>query len=185
MKNSLIIKYFILLLTFLFFFDATAQSSQRIEESKTRKKNIFIGLFSSNNLMSINYDMRFSKKKENGLGFGLGFGYTPYVKNFTLAKYISVPVEINYLIGKRKHFGKIGLGYLYNYSWTDLLFTTNSDEPFFWESKEHYVYVPVAYRFQAIEKGLFLELVVNSAVSKDLTGINMEIFPGLNIGYSF
>ena len=64
-------------------------------------------------LASANFDMRF-KKVENGLGFRVGIGGFSVNDDYDKFNLITVPVAINYLIGKdNKNYFEIGAGATY------------------------------------------------------------------------
>jgi hypothetical protein len=60
-------------------------------------------------VLSVNYDRRFFKKL-NGLGFAAGLGYWSETDFTGPSSFISVPVSINYLFGRKTHFLELAAG---------------------------------------------------------------------------
>jgi hypothetical protein len=56
--------------------------------------------------LSVNYDARFSRSNNNGLGFRLGIGYNLGID----PNIVTVPVGLNYLAGHGGHFFELGSG---------------------------------------------------------------------------
>jgi hypothetical protein len=66
---------------------------------------LYFQLGGSGPVLSANYDRRFSKKL-NGAGFAAGIGYW---RDFGISM-VSVPVSLNYLIGRKTHFVELAAG---------------------------------------------------------------------------
>lgn len=78
-----------------------------------RPRSINFQLLGSNNGVGFNYDARFKKGSAWGYRAGLGFGYTKSEWFFGVSestRIYSVPLGINYLIGKRKSNLELGVG---------------------------------------------------------------------------
>ncbi|HEV7330247.1 MAG TPA: hypothetical protein VGN63_04345 [Flavisolibacter sp.] len=93
---------------------------------------------------SIQYDRRF-RPKRNGAGFAAGVGYW----GSQGVNAVSIPVSLNYLIGKQKHFLELAGG---------TTFLTGTVE-FYGEASEGSGFVhhlSAGYRLQPLNKGLFL-----------------------------
>lgn len=76
-------------------------------------QSLSLELFGAHNTIGLNYDRRF--KGNDGLGFrvGLGYGYSESSYFMFLSHSIhdiAIPLEINYLLGKRRHKLELGLG---------------------------------------------------------------------------
>jgi hypothetical protein len=89
--------------------------AQQTTASKTdsvqvhRAQNIFVEAGAAGLFFSVNYDSRFLNQR-NGLGARLGVGYwQPWHED----AFVSVPLQVNYLFGKRSHFLEIGAGATY------------------------------------------------------------------------
>lgn len=77
---------------------------------------VSLELLGAQNLAGVNYDSRF--KGNSGLGYrvGIGFGYgnSSYWINQDI-KGVGVPIELNYLLGKRHHKLEVGLVQVWDY----------------------------------------------------------------------
>ena len=76
-------------------------------------QSLSLELFGAHNTIGLNYNRRF--KGNDGLGFrvGLGYGYSESSYFMFLSHSIhdiAIPLEINYLLGKRRHKLELGLG---------------------------------------------------------------------------
>ncbi len=80
-----------------------------LEQSNLRASNIFVELGGSSIIFSINGDMRFEKKL-NGLGARIGIGYVSSGGESVL----TVPVLMNYLLGKNGKYFEIGAGAVFS-----------------------------------------------------------------------
>lgn len=65
-----------------------------------------------NSLLSLNYDMRLQRFKNDGLGIRAGLGLGQQFDNTfsEFNRYIAVPVTINYIFGPRRHGIETGVG---------------------------------------------------------------------------
>jgi hypothetical protein len=66
---------------------------------------LYFQLGGSGPILSANYDRRFSKTL-NGAGFAVGLGYW---RDFGISM-VSIPVSLNYLIGRKTHFVELAGG---------------------------------------------------------------------------
>ena len=129
-------------------------------------------------LLSVNYDRRFNKRT-TGLGFRAGLGYS--FDSYT--PFVTVPVAINYLMGKRNSFFEVGVGetavFIGNVK--DYGGISIGDEDF--TSKEVLLITAlnIGYRLQPVKGGFnlragFMPLFVKSSTS---------ILPYVSLGYNF
>lgn len=94
----------------IFFFILTVviigrSSAQDTPAAEKRAQNVFVEIGGQGVLFTANYDTRFSNTRD-GLGGRAGIGYLSIEgENVT-----TVPVSLNYLLGKGKHFFEVGLG---------------------------------------------------------------------------
>ena len=79
--------------------------------AQNKVSRISLELLGAQNTVGINYDSRF--KGNSGLGYRVGIGFG-YCDNSSLLdqniKGVGVPIELNYLLGKKKHKLEIGFG---------------------------------------------------------------------------
>ena len=101
----------LILLTGLFLLTGTLTVSAQEEQS--RDKSIYLELLGPSMMVGINYDARFKEGSPWGYRTGLGFGYSEsnwFFGDATSTRVYSVPLEVNYLIGKRKSKLELGVG---------------------------------------------------------------------------
>ena len=87
-----------------------------------RNKSVFLELGGNGLGLSANFDARFTKT-EKGLGFRVGVGVLPGVSIggnddptfFSWPTIFSIPVGLNYLVGKAPNYFEVGLGATYLY----------------------------------------------------------------------
>ena len=79
--------------------------------AQNKVSSISLELLGAQNTVGINYDSRF--KGNSGLGYRVGIGGRRSIKKRMLdqnIKGVGVPIELNYLLGKKKHKLEIGFG---------------------------------------------------------------------------
>lgn len=104
----------IILINILFHLTAKAQinkPSKTDSLNTSRAQNIFLEIGGPGLFFSANYDTRFSQQRD-GLGARIGLGFLPVSTDY----YITLPVQINYLLGKRSNFLEMGIGATLVYS---------------------------------------------------------------------
>ncbi len=120
-------------------------------------------------IASFNFDTRFSGR-QGGLGGRIGVGYSKFVGDGSSVFYL--PLGINYLIGKEKHFFEMGAGV------TPVFGVDNGDtvisEPF-----GHLIF---GYRFQSPKDG-FTFRAFACPVFNSIDFI--PYYGGLSVGYKF
>ncbi len=129
---------------------------------------------------SLNYDMRLKPDRKDGLGFRAGIGMIPdsYSGNWT-----TLPLGINYVLGKRKHGFEMGLGvtFLYNASGENLFIELYDDEPR--RKLTSAEIFNVGYRYQASPK--LLLRATNSFMYTGMGYFYPPFWPGISAGYTF
>lgn len=147
-------------------------------------KSVFLE-FGGNGLgLSANFDSRF-KKSEKGFGYRVGIGCIPGTNSSADIIYpstpffLTIPVGINYLVGKAPHYFESGLGLTYMYTSG----TMTSD---FWGYEEdvsgsYAAFVPsIAYRHAKAGKAFQYRIIISPVIS------NGAVFwGGLSVGYQF
>jgi hypothetical protein len=157
---------FLLTLSALCFYrPVSAQETGSPAEIK-RAQNFFVEIGGQGLLFTANYDTRF-KKARNGLGGRVGIGYfAADGDNIT-----TVPLSLNYLLGKDKHLFEIGLGATFGNA---TLFGSNENNVFGTMS--------FTYRVQPVDSGFSFRAGLTPIFSGDFF---IPYFGGLSIGYSF
>ena len=82
-----------------------------VEKKSAFAKIIFVELLGAGGIGSINFDIRLKKNRQDGFGLRAGFGLGEYFSsNITSnsGRYYSVPLGVNYLIGKRRNGLELG-----------------------------------------------------------------------------
>ena len=134
---------------------------------------------------SLNMDSRITKK-ENGIGFRIGIGITPlgFLKNqCNTGSLNALPAEINYLIGKNKHFLEIGAGGVLLFMSGTKRYCLNMEKQFFSEETTNFWFTSVGYRYQpAHKKGLTYRVFISPLFQKNFPP---KLWGGASIGYRF
>lgn len=145
------------------------------QESKTtfkRAQNIFVELGGQGVLFTANYDSRFSNKR-NGLGGRIGIGYISESGNNAT----TIPLSLNYLLGKGKNFFEMGLGTTF--------FATGGNEDNFSFNDSNSTFVGTmsfSYRLQPEDHGFSFRAGLTPIFNKDFF---IPYYAGLSLGYSF
>ena len=141
-------------------------------------KNVYLEL-GGPGFISANYDARLSKSN-NGLGVRAGVGVISDLQ----ASGFTLPVGLNYLVGKRKNFLEIGTGVSFVY-----LPIINQDQPFNFPGEKFLVaYGWLGYKFQPPDKGF----TFRAGLCQYFRDLNLptilgvpSLYPALSFGYLF
>lgn len=128
-----------------------------------------------NSLLSLNYDMRLERFKNNGLGIRAGLGLGQLFDNefADFNRYVAIPVTINYLIGAKHHGLETGVGI------TPQIALTNSGKS---AQIKPLGFVNVGYRYQPLKDGLLFRATWAPHID---SGSAQYTWFGASIGYSF
>lgn len=87
------------------------------DTAKTSGKQhaFYIELLGNSFLWSVNYDWIFFDKGILKISGRVGVTYMPHWKRFTEVRGPGIPLELNFLLGKKAHFIELGLGATYFY----------------------------------------------------------------------
>jgi hypothetical protein len=163
-----------------------SKSSELIKKSQQslstgRNRKVIFGELAGNGIaLSANFDMRLKPDRNDGFGISGGVGIIP---DQYFDKYITLPLAINYIVGKRKNGFESGIGItaFYNLSGNENFFIDlDADEPHPKLTTAEIFYI--GYRFQAT-KG-FMFRVSNSFMYIGKGYFYPPLWPGLSIGYS-
>ena len=164
---------------------------QDIEAPKDAKhhKNFNLEVFGAHFGTGVNFDMRFHKGRVDGLGFRVGIGGIPEgtipllytrIRDFSL---MSIPIEMNYVVGAKNHGLVAGLGILSSIIQTSGDFPNVNNNPIEREGLSYTgIYTLFGYRYSSLKKGLHIQLHYNPIFTSELGRI--EYF-GLQIGIGF
>lgn len=163
-----------------------------------RSKGFFMELGGSGvAVLTGNYDFRFFKGSNDGLGLRIGIGREstkskPLLgEGETKTKLFTLPLEINYVFGKRNFSFEIG------YSLTYISETKNSSFRFFNpeytitdESGSFFVsYLPVGFRLKPKTDGFMLKFNLGPLLNYSAPNVfyddKIQFWAGLAVGFSF
>lgn len=147
-------------------FQATGQEIKRAQ-------NVFIELGGQGLTFTANYDSRFGNRRD-GLGGRAGIGYFAVDGD----KLTTIPISLNYLLGKGNKFFEIGLGATYtsvNMQSGDFLFDNNTGSNVIGT-------MSFAYRVQPVDSGFSFRIGLSPIFNKDNF---IPYYGGLSLGYTF
>lgn len=121
-------------------------------------------------IASFNYDVRFSGR-QGSLGGRIGVGFSNVVSSGSSVVYL--PLGINYLLGKERHYFEIGGGF------TPVINASPDGDSAISNSFAHLV---LGYRFQPINKGFTFRAFICPVVGN---GIFIPYYAGISGGYKF
>ncbi len=137
-----------------------------------RAQNVYVELFGQGLLFTANYDTRFSNRRD-GLGGRVGIGYLASGGDNAT----TVPISLNYLLGKGKHFFEVGLG-------ATLLATSGNSDSFFFDGNTSNVIgtMSFSYRVQPVDNGFSFRVGLTPIFNSDFF---IPYYGGLSLGYTF
>lgn len=170
----------IILITISFFCFCLNGISQDDPTFERRGHDAFFELGGAGFTYTLNYESRFGQSNR-GLGARVGIGFS----SLTDIKCLSVPVTVNYLLGKAdgKHFLELGAGYTYLDLREMESFEVN-DEPVFFEGTSfgHFV---IMYTRHPPLGGFLFKIGVTPLIGDFSDGRSVLPWFGLAFGYAF
>lgn len=170
--------FFAFILTTLLSFSSFSQ--QKISANAAQLQ---LEAFGPGSLFSVNFDMRFAKK-ENGLGVRAGFGGSPLGvlgESCNRGAQISLPLGLNYLIGKHKHYVELGAGIVLTIIGGTKVLCTGIKEDFFSDETQTYEYVLAGYRYQPNgKKGITYRAFISPLFQPDFP---TKLWGGFSVGF--
>jgi hypothetical protein len=166
-----------LLSPFFFYHSAQAQSVSRSKvdsAQNTRAQNVYVELGGPGLLFSANYDTRFSQHRD-GLGGRIGLGFIETGG----ASVVTVPVQLNYLLGKKDKYFEIGLGATYASFNSGSDFFSNGSKPL--TASTVLGTMTFGYRYQPVDGGFNFRASFNPIFYSS----NFVPFGGVSVGYTF
>jgi hypothetical protein len=147
-------------------------------------KSVFLEVGGNGLGISVNYDARFAKV-EKGLGFRAGIGFFPGVRiggdNSTLFAWptiLSIPIGLNYLIGKAPNYFEAGLGATYFYAKGHFTFFFLGTD----ETLSTFVFIPSAgYRFAKPGKSFQGRVFISPYIGSG----EISLYGGVSCGFKF
>lgn len=166
------IKSFFILSLALFITSIAIAQTQESTIAEKRAQNIFVELGGQGLLFTANYDSRFSNRRD-GLGGRIGIGHIG--ENGDRAT--TVPISLNYLLGKEKHFFEMGLGA------SLMLIGGDGDSLLFDENNSSVLgTMSFAYRLQPNDRGFSFRAGLSPIFNKNFF---IPYYAGISLGYSF
>lgn len=159
-------------------------------------KAVYVEAFGASTMFGVNYDSRFKYNWGWGYRVGLSYAYSSH-ESFWMSgstNGISVPLEINYLFGKRRSKFEVGAGvslgyYKENYDYIEFTHEDGSyakTTPKSRNSFGYFVFFDIGYRFQPIKGFDFRVGITPSFNFGDKRGITRACgLPYLSFGYAF
>lgn len=110
---------------FIFLLFSVLNTTFSFSQESSRHQAAYLEGFGSGIVFSFNYESRF-KPKPDGFGYRAGLGLT----GINGVRVITVPLGINYLLGKEKNFFELGMGVTFvGLTDTQLVSTNSSSLP--------------------------------------------------------
>ena len=157
----------------------TSFSQQKISKHATQLQLEALG---PGSLFSVNLDCRFAQK-QNGLGLRMGLGGSPLGtlgKSCNSGAQISLPIGLNYLIGKHDHYLELGAGIVPTIIGGTKMLCIGLEQDFFSDETQTYEYVLAGYRYQPVDKS---KITYRAFVSPLLQSVfPLKLWGGLSIG---
>jgi hypothetical protein len=169
---------------FTLIFQVSAQSDT--EPVARHNKAIFVEALGNGIGVSANFDMRFKKGTQDGFGFraGLGGSYLGSANNDAenvTTGIVTIPLSLNYLIGKNRSAFEAGLGITGIYAKMDIHSLTKPQlvDENGWGSSG---FLNLGYRYQPLDNGFVFR--ANWTPAFNSAGFSPAWF-GLSVGYGF
>lgn len=177
-----------------------AQESKSDKENSKINRSIYLEFLGPSNFLGLSYDSRI--RPESSWGYRIGVGYYYEKSSLFTSQYsnfgLSAPIEVNYLLGKRRHKLEVGLGVnLGIYSDKTFYYINSVDSQdlnmqqttgYTRQTKfGYYFYSNIGYRYQAKKGFLFRTGISPSFNFGDKYGVRKRpiLYPYIAVGYSF
>ncbi len=167
--------------------------------AQNKLRNVSVELLGAQNVVGINYDSRFNGNSGLGYRVGIGFGYGDNSGLFNQnIKGVGVPIELNCLLGKKRHKLEVGFGTslgIYHVKETTWHWyqpgqpnTAGHDDQYTSTSNHfgYFLFGDIGYRYQR-DNGFMVRAGVSPSFNfGDKYGLNKSAFyPYIGFGWSF
>lgn len=143
-----------------------------------RAQNVFVELGGQGLLITANYDSRFGKRRD-GLGGRVGIGYIAADNDHSAT---TIPLSLNYLLGKNNKFFEIGLGTTFIASKSNGSYFFEDDNSQV-EKNSHVIgTMSFTYRVQPVDSGFSFRAGITPIFDG---AFFMPYFGGISLGYTF
>lgn len=180
-----------------------ATQTAMAQQDESTQKSVYAEILGSSNLIGVNYDARF--KPNSPWGYRVGLGYT-YSKNYNMfsgsnsLKGVDVPLEANYLLGKKRSKLELGLGlnlgyYTEKYDVWTLKKVSEEDGITYYTTEYagedshstwgYYFFGNIGYRYQPSHGFQFRAGISPSFNFGGKHAVTKSIFPYISFGYVF
>jgi len=175
----------------------TCKLAGQEKQESARQKSIFVEFLGSGlSIATGNFDIRFNKGNPEGLGMRVGIGggaisEDPLIgEGSTKTKMFSIPLEVNYILGKKNFALEAGCSLTYVSITEDSTFKLFGDYTTSHESENVIVsYVPIGFRLKPKVNGFMLKFnlgpLFNFSGPNLIADEKVTIWGGLAAGYSF
>jgi len=197
MKMKSLIHSLLSILIVLFLLVTLRAAAQEVNE-RLPNKGLFIEFGGSGiAMLTANFDFRFGKGRNDGLGMRVGIGGESskteplFGSGEIITKLFTVPLEVNYIFGKKRFSFETGYSLTYVYESTNSSFRfldpyyTNDMET----GKSLVSYLPVGFRLKPKRDGFMLKFNVgplwNYSAANVFDKEKFLFWAGLAMGYSF
>lgn len=179
-KNLGMKNIFVFIFTTLLYFSSFSQQKFSAHAAQWQ-----LEVFGPGSLFSANFDIRFAKK-ERGLGLRIGLGGSPLGllgQSCNSGAQISLPLGLNYLIGKNTHYVELGGGVALTVIGGTKLFCTGIKKSFFSDETQTYKYILAGYRYQPnLKRGFTYRVFISPLFQPEFS---TKLWGGLSIGFRF
>lgn len=159
---------------------------------KDKKNNIqhtmFLELFgSANNLYNITYDCSFKLAEKHKLAVATGIGLLPFEINRYFDPYVSISLQVNYLIGRKNSHFEIGTGITNLLLFYQITYNYGNNREIEWGNYNMFgIPLRIGYRYQSDNGGVFWKFaLVPTYYHNDYYYFPIHPFAGAAIGYTF
>lgn len=139
-----------------------------------RAQNVFIELGGQGILLTANYDTRFGNRRD-GLGGRAGIGYIAADGEHAT----TIPIGLNYLLGKGNKFFEIGLGATVVSSKVNFSFFDDNEAE---QNSSVIGTMSFSYRVQPVDSGFSFRAGITPVFNSDFF---IPYYGGLSLGYTF
>jgi len=169
-------RYIVIFTITSLFFSLSSQAQHPASNSASGKRaqNIFVELGGQGLLLTANYDTRFGNRR-NGLGGRAGIGYIAADgENAT-----TIPLSVNYLLGKGNKFFEIGLGATVVSSKVNFSFFEEKEPE---QNSSVLGTMSFSYRVQPVDSGFSFRAGITPVFNSNFF---IPYYGGLSLGYTF
>ncbi len=162
----------------------TAISFSQENGYPTHSSQIMIEYSGPGGQWSLQFESRF-KKQTDGSGYTIGFGSAPYDLEETCNEggFLTIPLGLNYLVGKRDHKLEVGGGMVLKlFGAGTKVWCPEIDDNFYENGNPVYFYCLLGYRYQPAFKRLSGRIFVSPLFQKDFSP---KVWGGASIGWRF